>query len=61
MGTLEYLIKLVVSAAPQHPGSQARPLYILLNLAIPIILGILLSWITQYIEKGLNRLLGEKR
>ena len=60
MGVLEYLIKTALDAAPQHPGFQAHPLYILLNLAIPIILGIVLAWITRFIEKGVNRLLGEK-
>jgi hypothetical protein len=61
MGALEYVIKIAVDAAPQHPGFQTQPLYILLNLAIPIMLGIGLAWITRLIEKGLNRLLGEKR
>lgn len=61
MGALEYVIKMAVDAAPQHPGFQTQPLYILLNLAIPIMLGIVLAWITRFIEKGLTRLLGEKR
>jgi hypothetical protein len=60
MGVMEYLIKTAVDAAPQHPGFQAQPLYILLNLTIPLILGIGLAWITRFLEKGLNRLLGEK-
>jgi hypothetical protein len=61
MGVMEYVIKTAVDAAPQHPGFQAQPLYILLNLVLPIILGIALAWITKLIEKALNRLLGEKR
>ena len=60
MGVLEYLISTAVDAAPQHPGFQAHPLYIILNLSIPIILGVGLAWLTRIMEKGLNRLLGEK-
>jgi hypothetical protein len=61
MGVLEYLIKMALDAAPQHPGFQTQILYILLNLALPIMLGIVLAWITRFMEKGLLRLLGEKR
>jgi hypothetical protein len=61
MGALENIIKIAVDAAPQHPGFQTQPLYIVLNLTIPIIIGIGLAWITRFIEKGLTRLLGEKR
>ncbi len=61
MGVLEYLIKMAVDAAPQRPGFQTRTLYILINLALPILLGIVLAWITRVMEKGLLRLLGEKR
>ena len=61
MGALEYLIKSAVDAAPHHPGFQTHPLYIVLNLTLPVLLGMVLAWITRYIEKGLNRLLGEKR
>jgi hypothetical protein len=61
MGVLEYVIKLAVDAAPDHPGFQTHPLYIILNLTIPIMLGIILAWITRFIEKGLAQLLGEKR
>ncbi len=43
------------------PDFKPRPLYILLNLALPIMLGIVLAWITRFMEKGLHRLLGEKR
>ena len=61
MGVLEYLIKMAVDAAPRHPGFQTQIPYILLNLALPIMLGIVLAWITRFMEKGLLRLLGEKR
>ncbi|MBA4392960.1 MAG: hypothetical protein C0407_05355 [Desulfobacca sp.] len=61
MGVLEFLLKIVTDAAPQRPGFQTSPWYILLNLAVPLILGILLSWITQFIEKGLVHFFGERR
>lgn len=60
MGALETLIKIATDAAPQTPGFQIHPLYILLNLALPILLGFPLAWITKLLEKGLNRLLGER-
>ena len=61
MGALEYLIKFAVDAAPHHPGLQTQPLYLVLNLTLPLLLGIVLAWITRFMEKGLARLLGEKR
>ena len=61
MGALEYVIKLAVDAAPHHPGFQTQPLYMVLNLTLPILLGMGLAWITRFMEKGLTRLLGEKR
>lgn len=61
MGVLESLLKIVTDAAPERPGFQASPLYILLNLVVPLILGILLTWITQLIEKGLVHFFGERR
>lgn len=61
MGPLGDTIKMVVDTAPQQPGIQTNILYILFNLAIPITLGILLTWITKLIEKGLTLLLGERR
>jgi hypothetical protein len=61
MGPLEDAIKMIINAAPQQPGVQTNILYILFNLAIPVTLGILLTWITKLLEKGLNLLLGERR
>lgn len=61
MGILKYLVNMAVDAAPHHPGFQTQALYILLNLAIPIMLGIVLAWITRFMEKGLLGLLGENR
>jgi hypothetical protein len=61
MGVLETLIKMAVEAAPQKPGLEAHPLYLVLNLGLPILFGIPLAWITTLIEKGLTRLLGERR
>jgi len=60
MGVLEYVLKTATDAAPENPGFQTQPMYILLNLAIPIILGILLASINKLIEKGLTRFLGER-
>lgn len=61
MGALDFVLKIVTDAAPEQPGFQASPTYILLNLAVPLILGILLTWITQLIEKGLVHFFGERR
>ncbi|MGC1404296.1 MAG: hypothetical protein WA974_15365 [Thermodesulfobacteriota bacterium] len=61
MEALETLIKMATEAAPQKTGFQIQPLYVVLNLAIPLLLGIPLAWITKLIEKGLTRLLGERR
>ena len=61
MKALETLIRMVTDAAPQTPGLQMDPRYILLNLALPILLGFPLAWTTKLLEKALNRLLGEKR
>jgi hypothetical protein len=61
MGIIEYVLKTAADAAPEHPGFQTQPMYIILNLAIPIILGILLASVTKLIEKGLTRLLGDRR
>jgi hypothetical protein len=60
MGALEFVIRLAVDAAPHQPGLQTQPLYWVLNLALPIFLGIILAWITRFMEKGLTHLLGEK-
>jgi hypothetical protein len=61
MGPLRDALKMVIDAAPQQPGHQTSLLYILFNLIIPITLGILLTWVTKLLEKGLTLLLGEKR
>jgi hypothetical protein len=61
MGVLETILKAATDAAPHHPGFQTQPLYILLNLVSPLVVGILLAWVTKLIEKGLNHLLGDKR
>jgi hypothetical protein len=61
MGFFEYMISTAVKAAPQHPGFENQVLYLVLNLTVPIVLGIGLTWITRLIEKSLIRLLGDKR
>ncbi len=60
MGVLEYVLKTATDAAPAHPGFQTQSMYIILNLAVPIILGIILASVTKLLEKGLIRLLGER-
>jgi hypothetical protein len=61
MALLEYILRTATDAAPHHPGFQTQPLYVVLNLATPLILGIVLAWVTKLIEKGLNCLLRDKR
>ena len=61
MDVLGVVLKLAMDAAPKHPGFQIFPMYVFLNLACPVLLGIILSWITKPIEKGLSRLMGERR
>ena len=58
---MDFILKAAVDAAPQHPGFQAQSLYIIFNLVSPLVLGILLAWVTKLIEKGMNHLLGNKR
>jgi hypothetical protein len=61
MGVLETLIKTIIEAAPRYPGFQPPFLYLLMNLVLPVLLGMVLAWVTKLMEKGLIRLLGEKR
>jgi hypothetical protein len=61
MGVLDYILKTAIDAAPQHPGFQAQSLYFVFNLVSPLIIGILLAWVTKLVEKGLNQLLRDKR
>jgi hypothetical protein len=61
MGLLEEAIKAVIAAAPQRPGNQISTLYLLLNVVLPIILGVLLTWVTKLIEKALTLLIGARR
>jgi hypothetical protein len=61
MGVLDFILKAAIDAAPQHPGFQAQSLYIVFNLITPLVLGIILAWVTKLIEKGMNHLLGNKR
>jgi hypothetical protein len=61
MDVLDFILKAAIDAAPQQPGFQAQSLYIIFNLISPLVLGILLAWVTRLIEKGMNHLLGNKR
>jgi hypothetical protein len=61
MDVLDFILKAAIDADPQHPGFQAQSRYIIFNLFCPLILGILLAWVTKLIEKGMNHLLGNKR
>ena len=61
MGVLDFILKAAINAAPQQPGFQAQSLYIVFNLISPLILGVVLAWVTKLVEKGMNHLLGNKR
>jgi hypothetical protein len=54
MSFLEYLLKIAADADPMKRGFQAQPLYTFLNIAVPVILGILLGSLMKIIEKMLR-------
>ena len=61
MGLWETLLTSAVKADPSHSGFQARPIYILLNLVLPLAAGILLVWVTRGLDKILTRMFRERR
>jgi len=61
MGVLDFILKAAINAAPQQPGFQAQSLYIVFNLISPLILGVVLAWVTKLVEKGMYHLLGNKQ
>jgi hypothetical protein len=58
---IDNLLKLIIDAAPTHSGWRPSYSYLLMNLFLPVLLGLILAWVTKLIEKGLTGLLGEKR
>ena len=55
------LLALLLHAAPSAPGRETPLPYLLLNLFLPLLLGTILAWLTRWLEKGLLRLMREKR
>jgi len=45
---------MAADADPMGRGFQAQPRYIFLNIAVPVVLGILLGALTKVIEKMLR-------
>ncbi|MEW6186317.1 MAG: hypothetical protein AB1585_11330 [Thermodesulfobacteriota bacterium] len=60
MDLINTLLKHIIDAAPLHPGWRPPYPYLLMNLFLPVLLGLILAWLTRLIEKGLISLLGEK-
>lgn len=48
---LEYLLRIAVDGDPMRPGFQAQPMYIFLNLAVPIVLGSLLGGLMKIVAR----------
>lgn len=53
MRFIEYLIGIASDGLPTQKGFQSRPLYIFLNIAIPVLIGLLMGWIIKLVEKFL--------
>jgi len=53
MKFIEYLIGIASDALPTQKGFQAQPMYIFLNIAIPVFIGVLMGWIIKFVEKVL--------
>ncbi len=54
MRSFEYLLRIAADADPMKRGFQAEPMYLFLNIAVPVILGILLGSLIKIIEKILR-------
>jgi len=54
MSPFESLLRMAADADPMGRGFQAQPRYIFLNIAVPVVLGILLGALTKVIEKMLR-------
>ena len=61
MDLINTLLKLILDAAPLHPGWRPPFSCLLMNLFLPVLLGLILAWVTRLVEKGLISLLGGKR
>ncbi|OGQ00086.1 MAG: hypothetical protein A2Z51_02740 [Deltaproteobacteria bacterium RBG_19FT_COMBO_52_11] len=53
MRFIEYLIGIASDGLPTQKGFQSQPLYIFLNIAIPVLIGLLMGWIIKLVEKFL--------
>jgi hypothetical protein len=52
--SLEYLLKIAADADPLREGFQAQPMYIFLNMTVPIFLGVLLGGLAKIGERMLR-------
>ncbi len=55
MRFFEYLLNLAYDADPLKSGFQARPMYLLFTIAIPILLGVLLGSLLKILERMARR------
>ena len=53
MRLIEYLIGIASDGLPTPKGFQPQPMYIFLNIAVPVFIGLLMGWIIKLIEKFL--------
>jgi hypothetical protein len=51
MGSLEYLWRMGGGADPGQREFHADPLYLILNLAVPLLLGVLLGTVIKIVER----------
>ena len=55
MRFFEYLLNLTADADPMKSGFQARPMYLFLTIAVPVVLGALLGGLLKIIERMARR------
>ncbi len=55
MEPFEPWLKIAVDAHPVGAGFQAQPMYIFLNIAVPVILGVILGFLSKALERMLRR------
>jgi hypothetical protein len=54
MELFQFLARIASDGDPGRPGFQAQQLYLLLNIGVPVFLGILLTGPLRWLEKRLT-------
>jgi hypothetical protein len=61
MRSFEYLWRMGSDADPGQRGFHADPLYLLLNLAVPLLLGVLLGTVIKIVERMVRMKRGKRK